>query len=124
MNGYMSYNLTFKNSLHWSPKYQRKIQSFKVEASIAHYFIDDLFQMIMLNKSSNKETIQIRIIESEIHEKKDNNTKQTNDMYYSYHHKDFRYQRFLVTAIKENKIKDFRNFYGARTKLNNLKNTL
>ena len=62
MNGYISDKLTFSNALHTSPKYPRKLESFKVAGTDAHYFIDDLFQMILLNLHMEK--VQIRIIES------------------------------------------------------------
>ena len=123
MNGYVSDKLTFTNALHTSQKYPRKLESFKVAGSDAHYFIDDLFQMILLNLHTNK--IQIRIIESNYNNSEDLNTKSIDNLYYSYHHKNFKKQRFLVSHLKEEThVNYFRSFYEARVKYGILKQAL
>ena len=123
MNGYISDKLTFTNALNASPKYPRKLESFKVVGTDAHYFMDDLFQMILLNLHTNK--IQIRIIKSQYNNSEDWNNKSTDNLYYSYHHKDFKKQRFLLSHLKEETNSDyFREFYGARIKYNSLKKAL
>ena len=118
--GYISDKLTFTNALHRSTKYPRKLESFNVSNSDAHYFMDDLFQMILLNNDIKK--LQIRIVESEYNNSEDWNTKSEDNLYYSYHHKDFKKQRFLLSHLKEETNSDyFREFYGARIKYSNLK---
>ena len=62
MNGYMSDKLTFTNGLYPSPKYKKKLESFRIATTDAHYFIDDLFNMILLNIYIQK--LKIRIVES------------------------------------------------------------
>ena len=124
MNGYISDKLTFTNALHRSTKYPRKLESFNVSNSDAHYFMDDLFQMILLNLS-HIDKIQIRIIESAYNNSEDWNTKSTDNLYYSYHHKDFKKQRFLLSHLKKETNSDyFREFYGARIKCNSLRKAL
>ena len=125
MNGYISNKLTFTNAQHPSPKYPRKLESFKVAGSNAHYFMDDLFQMILLNLHMDK--IEIRIIESKYNTNtiEDFNMRQDDDLYYSYHHKQFNKQRFLLSHLKEEtNVNYFREFYGARVKYSNLKKAL
>ena len=48
MNGYISDNLNFTNAQHSSLKYQKKIESYLVLSSNEYYFIDDLFNMLLL----------------------------------------------------------------------------
>ena len=123
MNGYMSNKLTFTNGLYRSPKYKKKLESFRIATTAAHYFIDDLFNMILLNKNLQK--LQIRIVESEYNNSEDWNTKSEDNLYYSYHHKDFKKQRFLLSHLKEETNSNyFREFYGARIKYNSLKKAL
>lgn len=123
MNGYMSNKLTFTNGLHQSPKYKKKLESFRIAATDAHYFIDDLFNMILLNIYIPK--LQIRIVESKYKNSEDWNTKSEDNLYYSYHHKDFKKQRFLLSHLKEETNSNyFREFYGARIKYNSLKKAL
>ena len=123
MNGYMSNKLTFTNGLYRSPKYKKKLESFRIATTDAHYFIDDLFNMILLNKNLQK--LQIRIVESEYNNSEDWNTKTEDNLYYSYHHKDFKKQRFLLSHLKEETNSNyFREFYGARIKYNSLKKAL
>lgn len=122
--GYISNSLTFTNALHQSPKYPRKLESFNVSNSDAHYFMDDLFQMILLNLL-HIDKIQIRIIESEYNNNEDWSIKSTNNLYYSYHHKKFKKQRFLLSHLKEEtSVNYFRDFYGARVKYGSLKQAL
>lgn len=122
MNGYMSDKLTFTNALHPSPKYPRKLESFSITNTNAHYFMDDLFNMLVLNTHMDK--IQIRIIESQYNNNEDWNVKQPSNLYYSYHHKDSKNQRFLLSHIKDKTRIDYRDFYGARDKHNKLKTSL
>ena len=123
MNGYMSNKLTFTNGLYRSPKYKKKLESFRIATADAHYLIDDLFNMILLNIYIPK--LQIRIVESEYNNSEDWNTKTEDNLYYSYHHKDFKKQRFLLSHIKEETNSNyFREFYGARIKYNSLKKAL
>ena len=123
MNGYISDKLTFTNSLHQSQKYKQKLESFRIATTDAHYFIDDLFNMIFLNNDIQK--LQIRIVESEYNNSEDWNTKTEDNLYYSYHHKDFKKQRFLLSHLKEETNSNyFREFYGARIKYSNLKKAL
>ena len=123
MNGYMSDKLTFTNTLHQNQKYKQKLESFRIATIDAHYFIDDLFNMILLNKNLQK--LQIRIVESEYNNSEDWNTKSEDNLYYSYHHKDFKTQRFLLSHLKEETNSNyFREFYGARIKYNSLKKAL
>ena len=123
MNGYMSDKLTFTNGLYQSPKYKKKLESFRITTTDAHYFIDDLFNMILLNIYIPK--LQIRIVESAYNNSEDWNTKSEDNLYYSYHHKDFKKQRFLLSHLKEETNSDyFREFYGARIKYNSLKKAL
>jgi uncharacterized protein (DUF1919 family) len=53
-------------------------------------------------------------------------TKPYDNLYYSYHHKNFKRQRFLLSHLKNKNDGDihFRNFYGARKKYNNLTEVL
>ena len=123
MNGYMSDKLTFTNGLYPSPKYKKKLESFRIATTDAHYFIDDLFNMILLNNDIPK--LQIRIVESAYNNSQDWNTKSEDNLYYSYHHKDFKTQRFLLSHLKEETNSNyFREFYGARIKYNSLKKAL
>ncbi len=123
MNGYISDKLTFTNGLYPSPKYKQKLESFRIATTDAHYFIDDLFNMILLNKNLQK--LKIRIAESAYNNSEDWNTKSKDNLYYSYHHKDFKKQRFLLSHLKEETNSDyFREFYGARIKYNSLKKAL
>lgn len=123
MNGYISDKLTFTNALHQSQKYPRKLESFRIATTNAHYFIDDLFNMILLNENIQK--LQIRIVESKYNNSEDWNTKSTDNLYYSYHHKDFKKQRFLLSHLKEETNYNYcREFYGARIKYNSLKKAL
>ena len=123
MNGYISDKLTFTNGLYPSPKYKKKLESFRIATTDAHYFIDDLFNMILLNIYIPK--LQIRIVESEYKNSEDWNTKSEDNLYYSYHHKDFKKQRFLLSHLKEETNSNyFREFYGARIKYNSLKKAL
>lgn len=123
MNGYMSNELTFTNGLYRSPKYKKKLESFRIATTDAHYFIDDLFNMILL--SNNIQKLQIRIVGSAYKNSEDWNTKSEDNLYYSYHHKDFKKQRFLLSHIKEETNSNyFREFYGARIKYNSLKKAL
>ena len=123
MNGYMSDKLTFTNGLYPSPKYKKKLESFRIATTDAHYFIDDLFNMILLNNDIKK--LQIRIVESAYNNSEDWNTKSEDNLYYSYHHKDFKKQRFLLSHLKEETNSNyFREFYGARIKYNSLKKAL
>ena len=123
MNGYISDKLTFTNRLDRSPKYKKKLESFKIVGPDAHCFIDDLFNMILLNENIQK--LQIRIVESKYNNSEDWNTKSTDNLYYSYHHKDFKKQRFLVSHLKEEtNVNYFRSFYKARVKYGNLKKAL
>ena len=121
MNGYISDKLTFTNALRQSLNYSRKLESFRIATIRAHYFIDDLFNMIFLNIYMEK--VQVRIIESKHNSSEDWNTKSTDNLYYSYNHKNFKKQRFLLSNLEE-KTKDFREFYGARTKYSLLKKAL
>ena len=124
MNGYISDKLTFSNALLTSPKYPRKLESFKVVGSDAHYFMDDLFQMILLNLH-HMEKVQIRIIGSQYNNNEDWNNKSIDNLYYSYHHKQFKKQRFLLSYIKEELHGNyFREFYVARVKYGSLKQAL
>lgn len=123
MNGYISDKLTFTNALHQSQKYKKKLESFRIATTSAHYFIDDLFNMILLNENIQK--LQIRIVESKYNNSEDWNTKSTDNLYYSYHHKDFKKQRFLLSHLKEETNYNYcREFYGARIKYNSLKKAL
>lgn len=123
MNGYISDKLTFTNALHQSQKYKKKLESFRIATTNAHYFIDDLFNMILLNKNIQK--LQIRIVESKYNNSEDWNTKSTDNLYYSYHHKDFKKQRFLLSHLKEETNYNYCiEFYGARIKYNSLKKAL
>ena len=123
MNGYMSNKLTFTNGLHRSPKYKKKLESFRIATTHPHYFIDDLFNMILLNICIQK--LQIRIVEYKYKNSEDWNTKSEDNLYYSYHHKDFKKQRFLLSHIKEETNSNYcREFYGARIKHNSLKKAL
>mgnify|MGYP003457621748 FL=1 len=65
----MSDKLTFTNTLHQNQKYKQKLESFRIATIDAHYFIDDLFNMILLNKNLQK--LQIRIVESEYNNSED-----------------------------------------------------
>ena len=124
MNGYISDKLTFTNAQHVSPKYPRKLESFKVVGSYSHYFMDDLFQMILLNLH-HMEKVQIRIIESQYNNNEDWNNKSIDNLYYSYNHKNFKKQRFLVSHLKEEThVNYFRSFCEARVKYNRLKKEL
>lgn len=124
MNGYISNSLTFTNALHQSPKYPRKLESFNVSSYGEYYFMDDLFQMILLNLS-HIDKIQIRIIESKYNNNEDWSIKSTNNLYYSYHHKKFKKQRFLLSHLEEEtSVNYFRDFYGARVKYDLLKQVL
>ena len=79
--------------------------------------------MILLNENIQK--LQIRIVESKYNNSKDWNTKSTDNLYYSYHHKNFKKQRFLVSHLKEEtNVNFFRSFYKARVKYGNLKKAL
>ena len=123
MNGYMSNKLTFTNGLYRSPKYKKKLESFRIATTNAHYFIDDLFNMILLNIYTQK--LKITIVESAYNNSEDWNTKSEDNLYYSYHHKDFKKQRFLLSHLKEETNSNyFREFYGARIKYNSLKKAL
>ena len=123
MNGYISYKLTFTNGLHRSPKYKKKLESFRIATIHPHYFIDDLFNMILLNICIQK--LKIRIVESTYNNSEYWNTKSEDNLYYSYHHKDFKKQRFLLSHLKEETNSDyFREFYGARIKYDSLKKAL
>ena len=123
MNGYISDKLTFTNGLYPSPKYKKKLESFRIATTDAHYFIDDLFNMILLNNYIQK--LQIRIVGSAYNNSEDWNTKSEDNLYYSYHHKDFKNQRFLLSHLKEETNSNyFREFYGARIKYNSLKKAL
>ena len=123
MNGYMSDKLTFTNGLYQSPKYKKKLESFRIATTHPHYFIDDLFNMIFLNIYIQK--LQITIVESAYNNSEDWNTKSEDNLYYSYHHKDFKKQRFLLSHLKEETNSNyFREFYGARIKYNSLKKAL
>ena len=123
MNGYISDKLTFTNGLYPSPKYKKKLESFRIATTDAHYFIDDLFNMILLNIYIQK--LKIRIVESAYNNSEDWNTKSEDNLYYSYHHKDFKKQRFLLSHLKEETNSNyFREFYGARIKYNSLKKAL
>ena len=123
MNGYMSDKLTFTNTLYQNQKYKQKLESFRIATIDAHYFIDDLFNMIFLNIYIQK--LQIRIVGSAYNNSEDWNTKSADNLYYSYHHKDFKKQRFLVSHLKEEThVNYFRSFYGARIKYNSLKKAL
>ena len=123
MNGYISDKLTFTNALHQSQKYKKKLESSRIATTDAHYFIDDLFNMILLNIYIPK--LQIRIVESAYNNSEDWNTKSEDNLYYSYHHKDFKKQRFLLSHLKEETNSNyFREFYGARIKYNSLKKAL
>ena len=125
MNGYISDKLTFTNALHARPKYPRKLESFKVSNSDAHYLMDDLFQMILLNLNLVMDKIQIRIIESKYNNNEDWNNKSIDNLYYSYRHKQFKNQRFLLSHLKEETDANyFRDFYGARLKYGILKKAL
>ena len=97
--GYISNSLTFTNSLHQSQKYPRRLESFNVSNSDAHYFMDDLFQMILLNLL-HIDKIQIRIIESEYNNNEDWSIKSTNNLYYSYHHNKSKIWSFETSIIK------------------------
>ena len=123
MNGYMSDKLTFTNTLHQSQNYKQKLESFRIATTYPHYFIDDLFNMILLNIYIQKH--KIRIVESAYNNSEDWNTKSEDNLYYSYHHKDFKKQRFLLSHLKEETNSNyFREFYGARIKYNSLKKAL
>ena len=123
MNGYMSDKFTFTNGLHQSPKYKKKLESFRIATTHPHYFIDDLFNMILLNIYIQK--LKIRIVESAYNNSEYWNTKSEDNLYYSYHHKDFKKQRFLLSHLKEETNSNyFREFYGARIKYNSLKKAL
>ena len=123
MNGYMSDKLTFTNGLYPSPKYKQKLESFRIATTNTHYFIDDLFNMILLDNNIKK--LQITIVESAYKNSEDWNTKSEDNLYYSYHHKDFKKQRFLLSHLKEETNSNyFREFYGARIKYNSLKKAL
>ena len=123
MNGYMSDKLTFTNGLYPSPKYKKKLESFRIATTNTHYFIDDLFNMILLDNNIKK--LQITIVESAYKNSEDWNTKSEDNLYYSYHHKDFKKQRFLLSHLKEETNSNyFREFYGARIKYNSLKKAL
>ena len=53
------------------------------------------------------------------------NIKSEDNLYYSYHHKDFKKQRFLLSHLKEETNYNYcREFYGARIKYNSLKKAL
>lgn len=123
MNGYISDKLTFTSALHQSQKYKKKLESFRIATTSAHYFIDDLFNMILLNENIQK--LQIRIVGSAYNNSEDWNTKSEDNLYYSYHHKDFKKQRFLLSHLKEETNYNYcREFYGARIKYNSLKKAL
>ena len=123
MNGYMSDKLTFTNALHQSQKYKQKLESFRIATTHPHYFIDDLFNMILLNIYIQK--LKIRIVESAYNNSEYWNTKSEDNLYYSYHHKDFKKQRFLLSHLKEETNSNyFREFYGARIKYSRLKKAL
>ena len=123
MNGYMSDKLTFTNGLYPSPKYKQKLESFRIATTDAHYFIEDLFNMILLNIYIQK--LKIRIVESAYNNSEVWNTKSEDNLYYSYHHKDFKTQRFLLSHLKEETNSNyFREFYGARIKYSSLKKAL
>ena len=86
--------------------------------------MDDLFQMILLNLH-HMEKVQIRIIESQYNNNEDWNNKSIDNLYYSYHHKNFKKQRFLVSHLKEKThVNYFRSFYKARVKYGILKKAL
>ena len=123
MNGYMSDKLTFTNALHQSQKYKQKLESFRIATTHQRYFIDDLFNMIFLSIYIQK--LQIRIVKSAYNNSEDWNTKSKDNLYYSYHHKDFKKQRFLLSHLKEETNYNYcREFYGARIKYNSLKKAL
>lgn len=121
MKAYIRRNLTFMENNHQNNKYQFKIRSFKIENDCINYFVDDLFQMVLIDGIND--SIKIKIIRSEFPRNEFFNKKQEDDLYYSYNIKVPKNKRFLVSNL-EKKIKNFRNFCGARTKLNNLKNAL
>lgn len=121
MKAYIRRNLTFMENNHQNNKYQFKIRSFKIKNDCINYFVDDLFQMVLIDGIND--SIKIKIIRSEFPRNEFFNKKQEDDLYYSYNIKVPKNKRFLVSNL-EKKIKNFRNFCGARTKLNNLKNAL
>lgn len=121
MKAYIRRNLTFMENNHQNNKYQFKIRSFKIKNDCINYFVDDLFQMVLIDGIND--SIKIKIIRSEFPRNEFFNKKQEDDLYYSYNIKVPKNKRFLVSNL-EKKIKNFRDFCGARTKLNNLKNAL
>jgi hypothetical protein len=125
-SGYVSDRLTFINALHPSLKYPNKIQSFIIKDSNANYFVDDLFQMVLLNVLHSYGKTQVRILKENATTDEDFITKPYDNLYYSYHHKNFKRQRFLLSHLKNKNDGDihFRNFYGARKKYNNLTEVL
>lgn len=121
MKAYIRRNLTFMENNHQNNKYQFKIRSFKIKNDCINYFVDDLFQMVLIDGIDD--SIKIKIIRSEFTRNEFFNKKQEDDLYYSYNIKVPKNKRFLVSNL-EKKIKNFRDFCGARTKLNKLKNAL
>lgn len=118
-SGYISNKLTIVSTLYPNLKYPNKIQSFVIEGSNANYFIDDLFQMVLLNVLHSYRKTQVRILKENTATDEDFIMKPHDNLYYSYHHKNFKKQRFLLSHLKD-KNKDFRNFYGAKKKYDNL----
>lgn len=121
-SGYISDKLTIVDTWHPSFKYPNKIQSFIIENSDANYFVDDLFQMILLNVSHYYNKTRVRILKENATTDEDWITKPHDNLYYSYRHKNFKRQRFLLSHLKNKNDGDisFRNFYGAREKYDNL----
>lgn len=121
-SGYMSDRLTFTNAMHTSLRYPNKIQSFVIEDSYANYFVDDLFQMVLLNVLHSYGKTQVRILKENTATDEDFIIKPHDNLYYSYNHKNFKKQRFLLSHLENKNDGDisFRNFYGARKKYDNL----
>ena len=104
MNGYISDKFTFTNALHQSPKYPKKLESFKIAGTDANYFVDDLFQMIILiNVSHSYNITKVRILKENTATDEDWIQKPNDNLYYSYHHKNFKKQRFLLSHLKDKK---------------------
>lgn len=125
-SGYISDKLTFVDALHPSLKYPNKTQSFEIKNSGANYFVDDLFQMILLNVSHSYDKTKVRILKENETTDEDWITRPYNNLYYSYCHKNFKKKRFLLSHLKNKNDGDisFRNFYGARKKYDNLTKAL
>ena len=125
-SGYISDKLTIVDALHQSLKYPSKTQSFEIKNSDANYFVDDLFQMILLNVSNYYNKTQVRILKENETTDEDWITKPHDNLYYSYRHKNFKRQRFLLSHLENKNDGDisFRNFYGARKKYDNLTEAL